>query len=512
METQQIGIIDMGSNSIRFVIYKVDRFACYQEIINLKVTARLSTYITNEGNMTQDGINVILDTLGKFETVINDFQLTDFRGVATAAVRNAKNQSEILQVIEKYSPFTISVLSEAEEAYYGYLAITNSTNIDEAVTIDIGGGSSEITYFKNRELKHSHSFPFGAITLKNRFVKNNSPTDEEWQTIRQFLQEQYEKLPWLKGKKVPVIGIGGSARNIALVHQNYISYPLSGLHQYEMSKEDVFSIQEKLSSLTLKGREKVDGLSKDRADIILPAMAAIRELIQVVQSDHFIVSNKGLRDGLFYEMLLKPMEVTHFPDVTNESFYQLAVSFRLNFSHQKRISVISTYLAHELLQVEEIDLSEQDFKHLNWGANVFYLGNAINPESQSQHTFYLLTNQSIDGLSHFERLTIAFLSSFKSRSLLQQYATPFHHWISKEELSKIELMGAILKFSYALDVSKRDVVKRIELSNKTNDKLTISVFYYGEVYFESFHANKYKKHLERSLKKSIELSFIEEKR
>ncbi|WP_280768473.1 exopolyphosphatase [Salipaludibacillus daqingensis] len=510
MEAQQIGIVDMGSNSIRFVIYKVDHLASYQEILNLKVTARLSTYITKEGKMTKEGINVIIDTLKKFETVVTDFDLTEIRGVATAAVRNATNQLDIIHAINERTPFTISILSEEEEAYYGYLAITNSTNIHEGVTVDIGGGSTEITYYKNRVLKHSHSFPFGAITLKKRFVENNSPTKEEWQNIRQFLQDQYDKLPWLKGKKVPVIGIGGSARNIALVHQNYISYPLSGLHQYEMSKEDVSSIQEKLSSLPFKKREKVDGLSKDRADIILPAIAAIEELIHYVQSNEFIVSNKGLRDGLFYEILLKPMEVTHFPDVTNESFYQLAINFRLNDDHQRRISVLSSYLAHELLQLNEIELSEMDFKHLKWGANVFYLGHAINPESQSQHSFYLLTNQSIDGLSHIERLTIAFLSSFKSRSQLYQYAVPYRHWISKEELSKFELMGSILKLSYAFDVSKRDVVQRLEVTNQSKLTLTVNVFYRGEFYFESFHANKYKKHLERCLNKSIHLEFIEE--
>ncbi|WP_416149345.1 exopolyphosphatase [Salipaludibacillus sp. HK11] len=510
MKAHQIGIIDMGSNSIRFVIYAVDRLGCYKEVLNLKVTARLSTYITNERTMTQEGIEVILSTLAKFESVINDFQLTEIRGVATAAIRNAENKAEILQAISEKTPFLISVLSEHEEAYYGYLAITNSTNISQAITIDIGGGSTEITYFKNRELKHSHSFPFGALTLKKEFVKNHTPTDSEWDNIRKFLKEQYDTLPWLKGKEVPVIGIGGTARNIALVHQNYIDYPLSGLHQYEMSKKDVASIQGKLSSLSLKKREKVDGLSKDRADIILPGIAAIEELIEHANSDKFVISNKGLRDGLFYEILLKPMEVTHFPNVTSESFYQLGVTYNLDQDHQKRIAILSSYFAKELLPLNDVTLSQQDLQHIQWGANVFYLGYTIHPESQSQHSFYLLTNQSIDGLSHFERLTIAFLSSFKSQSQLKRFAEPFRHWISKEELSNVELMGAILKLCYGLNVSKRDIVKRIEMTKNSSKLIELSIFYRGDVYFESNHANKYKKHLERSLKKSIELSFIEE--
>ncbi|PYZ94278.1 exopolyphosphatase [Salipaludibacillus keqinensis] len=510
MEAQQIAIIDMGSNSIRFVIYDVNEHACFKEIQNLKVVARLSTYISDEGKMTREGIEVILSTLRKFETVMNDYLITEIRGVATAAIRNATNQVEILEAIQKESCFDITVLNEEEEAYYGYLAITNSTNISEGVTIDIGGGSTEVTFYENRILKHSHSFPFGAITLKKRFVKNDNPTKQEWKNLRQFLKDQFVSLPWLKEKNVPVIGIGGTARNIALVHQNHISYPLSGLHQYEMSGIAVSTILEKLASVSLARREKIDGLSKDRADIIVPAVAAIEELIQEVGTNQFIVSNKGLRDGLFYEMFLKSIEVTHFPHVTHESFYQLAENFGLNQEHQKKISVLSSFLAQELIHCNEIELTKADLKQLHWGANVFYIGHAIHPESQSQHSFYLLTNQSIDGLSHMDRLAIAFLSSFKSRSQLKQYASPFRHWITKEELKKYELLGAILKLCYGLDASNRNVVTEIKISKCLKKSLEISVLYNGEPYFESFHATKYKKHLERALKKEITLSFIKD--
>ncbi|QKS70887.1 exopolyphosphatase [Paenalkalicoccus suaedae] len=504
---EQIGIIDMGSNSIRFVIYEIDEYKCYKEIQNLKIPARLSTYIDDEGAMTKDGIDKVLETLKRFEPVVANYELSSMRGVATAAIRNATNSEEILDAIKEHSIFPVDILSEEQEAYYGYLAVTNSMDVPEGITIDIGGGSTEVTYFKDRELLHSYSFPFGALTLKKQFIKGDTPTEEEWKRLRDFLKESYRSLSWIKDKNVPVIGIGGSARNVAQVHQADISYPMSGLHQYEMTAKEVHDISDELSSMSLKKREKVDGLSKDRADTILPAIAAMEALIKEVNTKSFIVSSRGLRDGLFFELLLAPIEVTHFPNVKEESFYQLSNYYRLNLDHQKKISVLASYLTSELVEHDLVTLSKLDMEHLRLGANVFYIGNTIHPESKSEHTFYLLTNQSIDGLPHSERLAVAFIASFKSKSQLKKYADPYRPWVSKEDLVQYELLGAIIKFSFALNISEQSIIKRTEITECDKEDITITVTYDGDAFFEEEQANKYKKHLEKALDKNITLTF-----
>lgn len=510
MEMQQIGIIDMGSNSVRFVIYEVDTYACFREIQNLKVTARLSTYIDEDGYMSEEGLEVILHTLEKFSSIAEGYELTTVRGVATAAVRNAANRDEIMQAIEDNSTFPFEILSEEQEAYYGYLAVTNSTDYQEGVTIDIGGGSTEITYFKDRELQHSFSFPFGALTLKKQFVSEDTPDDDEWEELCEFVKQSYRSLEWIKDKQVPVIGIGGSARNLALIHQNEISYPLSGLHQYTMLEKDVKDTAEDLLSMSMKKREKLDGLSKDRADIILPAIAAMQMLLKEVDTDQFIISNRGLRDGLFFEEMLQSIEVTHFPNVKEESFYQLSNYYRLNAEHQKTISILSTYVADALRRHELIDIANGEAHLLRLGANVFYIGRTIHPESESQHTFYLLTNQSIDGLSHMQRLGIAFISSFKSKSQLKQYAKPFKEWVDKDTLQLYELLGAINRFSYALNISEQSVISKVEVIKATKKQVTLEITYSGDCFFEEEQANKYKKHLERPLNKDITLIFKNE--
>jgi len=242
MKKQNIALIDIGSNSIRLVIFRLDKQGFYKEVQNLKVVARLSSHFNKEGNITNEGITLLLEALHHFQEITRKYNVTKTKCVATAAIRQAQNKSKIIKIVTKLTDFQIRVLSEYEEAFFGYLAVTNSTNIEDGLTIDIGGGSTEITLFKNRRLLHYHSFPFGAITLKQTFIKNELPTKQESTDLLVFLKEQFSSLKWLEQNDLPVIGIGGSARNLSLICQSRTEYPLGGLHQYEMSYGNIKSI------------------------------------------------------------------------------------------------------------------------------------------------------------------------------------------------------------------------------------------------------------------------------
>jgi Exopolyphosphatase len=95
--------------------------------------------------------------------------VTAVDAVATAAMRKAKNRDWVFALAKKQTGLTIRLLSGLKEAYYGYYAIINSTFIENGISIDIGGGSTEVTMFLNRKLIHAHSFPFGAVTLYHTF-------------------------------------------------------------------------------------------------------------------------------------------------------------------------------------------------------------------------------------------------------------------------------------------------------------------------------------------------------
>ncbi len=505
---QLIAIIDIGSNSIRLVVFSVDVSGVYKEVQNLKIVARLSSHFNHAGEITEKGIQTLVSSLKYFKEVITTYPISTLLCVATAAIRQAKNQKEIIHYVQKETNLAITVLTEYEEAFYGFLAVTNSTDYQNGLTIDIGGGSTEITLFKDRQILHYHSFPFGAISLKQKFIHNEIPSNKELQLLRNYIQDCFHSLQWLKQKGTVLIGIGGSARNLSLIQQRKINYPLAGLHQYKLKLTEISAINEQLINTSLKERQKIDGLSKDRADIIIPAVEVIKGLMDHAKTTTFIMSNKGLRDGLFYRELLSKMNIEQFPNVSERSIKLLMQEYNINAEHVNHICMLTETLFYIINSLQINRLTDHELRLASFSAKVREMGSFISPESSSQHTFYLLTNQTIDGLTHPDRLKIAAIASFKSRSMLELYLKPYKGLLTTNDIDNIELLGALLKFCSSLDITKQQLIRSIKLGNKAEGLVNLNIFSAQFPYFENSSAQKSKKHLEKSLKTKIELHYV----
>lgn len=506
MAQEKYAIIDIGSNTIRLVIYTRDKSGRFTESENVKAVARLRSYLNEENILEQEGIDILIKTLKSFQEVTRHHQLETIKCVATAAVRQAVNQDDIIKAVQSETDFSIRILSEFEEANYGYLAVVNSTPFTSGITVDIGGGSTEITYFKNRQLIYFYSFPFGVLSLKEQFIERDMPTKGELRELRSFLKEQFDQLEWLNDKRLPLIGIGGSARNLAQIHQEHIEYPFSGVHQYVMSKDDVEDINELFNSLEFSELQRLEGLSKDRADIIIPAIEVFRYLMELIDTKQFALSRKGLRDGVFYEETTKGFDLSVFPNVVEESFHELAVDYDINLTHAFHVSTSALLISKELERLGLLSLDEQDDKRLKLSSALYNLGSYIDSESSHQHTFYLLSNRTIDGLLHKERVIIALMASFKNRNVFKRNVALYEEWFTKDELAKYMLLGAIIKMAYSLNATKRDIVETIAVEEQ-DDVLIFSVQCHEDWEPEQYQVEKQKKHLEKQLKKSVEFKF-----
>lgn len=508
MIKEKYAIIDIGSNTMRLVIYQRDKSQRLKEIENVKVSARLRNYLNDDSFLNDEGIKVLVSALHSFQEVTRHHDLKKVKCVATATIRQAENKEFILHTVEAKTDFSIRILSEYEEAYYGFLAVVNSTQIESGITIDIGGGSTEITYFENRKLIHYHSFPFGALSLKKQFVKNEIPAEKEINQLKEFLDAKFRSLPWVVNRNLPIVAIGGSARNIVQIHQAMQEYPLAGVHQYEMNHQNLTDVQQFLSSLTLHELQRVEGLSKDRADIIIPTAQVFHTLYEIVDADNFILSRKGLRDGVFYEDLTRGTGLAIFPNVIEESFHELLSDYDIDLNHVIHVTKLALKIYRDLAEEGLLSYSKEDILLLRRGAFVFNLGQYIDSESSSQHTFYLIANRTIDGLLHKERLQLALIASFKSKSSYKQYADPYKHWFSKVEQRNMMMLGAIIKLAYSLNATKREIIKSVDIRTE-NDFVKCDVVCEGNWKPEEYQAEKQKKNLEKILKKNIIFKFYE---
>lgn len=503
-------VIDIGSNTIRLVIYDYEVNKGMKEVENIKTVARLRNYLNADNEMKEEGIGLLVSTLKGFKEIIHHHKITDLKIAATAAIRQAANRNKIIERVRKETNFELTILTEEEEAYFGFLAVAHSTPVLSAVTIDMGGGSTEITYFEDKQLKHSHSFPFGVVSLKKDYVKNEVMTAQEQTELTEFLNGQFQKLTWLKNKKVPIIAIGGSARNIAQIDQQLKEYPIAGVHQYWVSKDSLFSLRNQILRMNYSDLEKLDGLSNDRIDIIAPASQVFCQLFEVVQATGFLFSRKGLREGLMIKELMNQLDAPlNKEHVFENSLKELFYDYSITKQNAQQMMYIAEQLYHKLVEIEVFSYSQENLALLKKGACLYYLGEYIDSDSSSQHTFYILANRSIDGILHHDRVKIAAIASFKSKSAMQQYLKPFDKWFTKEDIQNLRELGALLKLAYSLNGSKRNIIKHIEIHNH-HPEFEIKLYAAGNPLAEENQAEKQKKHLEKAIKRPIFLTFIQQ--
>ncbi|MFC7442234.1 exopolyphosphatase [Laceyella putida] len=504
-QKERVGVIDIGSNTIRYVMFELEPSGLIREKVNLKVTARLRNHFDTRGRLTPKGVGIILDALHNFEAATAHYQMNHIISVATAALRQAQNKEQILDQINQNSSFSPKILSEEEEAYFGFLAVVNSTYLEDGYTIDIGGGSTEISFFLNRKMVKYHSFPFGSLTLKQDFVKGETPTSEEMRKIRTFLERAWKQLPWLQARELPVVGIGGTARNLALMHKYHYDYPFKGIHQYIIKPKEMEHINDMLASLPLSKRKKVDGLSKERADIIIPSIQTIHSLTQQVDAPFFMLSRKGLREGIIYQYLFEQFQIEQYPTVKEESIYQLQHTYQVDFDQVDHLTQILKQMFDQLKSGEGFFLSEEDWVHLRNAAAIVYIQDQL-MDSSSNHLFYMLTCQSLNGFSHRDQCKLALIASFKNRVQFERHVKPFSKWYSKEEVKKLELMGAMMRIALALNLTRRPIVQKL-LIEQGQEALIFHVVCRENSRFEEQEVNRRKKHLERVLGRKIVFRF-----
>ncbi len=511
MNSEMISLIDIGSNTIRLVIFEIGEDYRLYELQNIKTPARLSQYLNEDKVMSQDGIDVLVNVLDNFYDVSKRYKVSKLMPMATAAIRQAANQADILKQVKKKVGIQIQIIPEEKEAFYGSYAVARTTQTKNSVTVDIGGGSTEITLFENKKIINYHSFPFGVVTLKQLFFTDKDHNnDKAIEKMTQFVKEQFKSLKWLKKCQLPITAIGGSARSIANVHQRTVDYPLGGVHGYQMSANDLNDTLELFKSLTIPELQNLDGLSQDRADIIIPANVVFKSLFEEVKAPVFIFSNKGLREGIIMDYINEKTDQTAFStqNVANQSIYRLGLAYHTQDHVADYRGFLVSALYEELCKQNIFEKDGQIARLLQYGSYLYYMGEYIENSAGSQHTFYIISNSELDGVSHQDRVVISLLASYKNKSLFNQYIKPFHHWFNVSYIDHIRHLGGVIKFANALNDSHMSVIKKMSLV-KTKDGYDLQLFHNGPVIAERYRASRQKKHLDRLLRNDLNLSFIE---
>lgn len=251
------GVIDIGSNTIRLSLYEV-KDSVIRPMLNKKRVVGLASYIDDNEILNDKGIEKAIDTLNEYKVIIERIELKKLFVFATASLRNIKNTEEAVKKIQDETKINIDLISGEKEAFYDYIGATYKKDINSGIILDIGGGSTEIVFVKNKNIEKSVSIPIGSLNMYKKYVKRLVPTKEESKKIKKDVLEQLEKIDLKNNDYTEIYGIGGSVRG---------TFKLS---------QDFFELEKDNKEITRKNIKKLIDIFEDEPQV------AISEILEVV--------------------------------------------------------------------------------------------------------------------------------------------------------------------------------------------------------------------------------------
>ncbi len=287
----KVAAIDIGTNSIRLLLCKKEG-EIFKTIKRRLEAPRLGAE-SEDDYLTTSAIKRSIAVLKEYKKEAKQ-EGAEIIAVATSAVREAKNKEKFLKKVKVELGIKIRVLSGEEEARIAYQGMVKSFNklAKDILTIDIGGGSTELTYGEQNQYLDYSSFKIGAIRLKEEFKESFAAMADK---VKRVLR------PCLESKKVDkLLGAGGTITTLAAVKNSLVEYDHNLIHGEKLTRKDIKSIFTRLEKLPLDKREEVAGLDADRADIILAGTIILQVIMELIDITEIIVSDQGLLEGVVY--------------------------------------------------------------------------------------------------------------------------------------------------------------------------------------------------------------------
>ena len=295
-----VGIVDIGSNTIRLSCYETEgsTFHC---VMHKKEVAGLAGYIDSEGRMTDEGIERVIKTLDNFKSVMQHMELESVHFLATAAIRNTVNSEEIVSKIKKATGFEVEVISGKEEAICDFAGVRQADSFKNGMVVDIGGGSTELVSFEQDTILNAVSVSIGSLNTYREFVKNIIPEKNEIKAIKSRVKMLLEKAEKITNTGDCTYGVGGSVRAILrLYNEEYKKDESNRIMEIGKLKKLLRTYIDKRHYMT----DKIIKTAPERLHTIVPGLIILCTVMKYYGLGIVQVSMYGVREGYLIRHVL----------------------------------------------------------------------------------------------------------------------------------------------------------------------------------------------------------------
>jgi exopolyphosphatase/guanosine-5'-triphosphate,3'-diphosphate pyrophosphatase len=394
-----IAIIDIGSNSVRMVVYHALKRVPLP-LFNEKYMCALGKGLAKTGRLNPEGVKEAEGAIARFLVMANRLQVASLDILATAAVRDATNGDAFVKGLEKAHGIEITVISGEREAELAAKAVLSSFNEPFGISADLGGGSMELASVERTRVGERASCHLGSLRILDT-------TDGKREKMEELIKSELKNIRWLKDAAPPCIyAIGGGFRTLAKLHMKKTGYPLDIVHEYHMSRRAIGQMREKLIEFSADEIRDLPGMTEKRASTIVPTAMVLHQLMSTTGAPEVRFSVSGIREGFFFDLLDAKVQKE---DALLASSKDLAALIgRAGTYGHELFEWMSPLFANEPLAWQRVRRALCKLSELAW---------SIDPNFRANWAYQRIIQSSLKGIDHKERLmlALALYSRYSSR-------------------------------------------------------------------------------------------------
>lgn len=457
---RRTGVVDLGSNTSRLVIYEHEPGVRFRLVDEVREVVRLREGMGTRQVLRAAAMDRSLHALKMYRMLCDAVGVDEVIAVATSAVRDATNRDSFLSRVKTDAGIDLRLLSGEQEGYYGALGAINGVGVRDGFVVDMGGGSVQVVQVRGGLPGRAASVQLGALHVAENYLgfdaAKPSAVKKLTQQVKRLLAEQ---LDWFRaGSGGTLVAIGGTIRNLAAIAQAEDGYPLDSVDNYVLSGDHIREFGEQLWQMTAEERAKLSGLHVDRADIIHAGALVFGLLLDHSGFGSITVSRQGLREGLFYEKFLAGQAQPVIADVRAFSAFNLARHFGQDTQHTHHVAFLALRIFDDLKTLHGLDAGSRE---LLWAAAMLHdIGIEIAYDYHHLHSGYIIQNSLFPGYTPREKILVSLITRYH-RNRGTPKGGEFGSLLDKEDDPALSILSGMLRLCEYLERGRRQAVRDV---------------------------------------------------
>ena len=450
-EYAPVGIVDVGSNSVRLVIYDGARRSP-TPVFNEKVLCGLGRGVATTGRMDDAAVGRALVALMRFKAVADQFGATKIHAIATAAAREADNGREFIRNARKALGAPIRMLSGRDEAMYAAMGVLSGIPEAEGIVGDLGGGSLELTLIRDGKMGDGITLPVGPLRL----------IDISGGNIRRagaIIKEMLEGLALLEGLEGQTFyAVGGTWRNLARIQMAQDQYPLHVLHNYRIHHDSAESLAHLVGKLSPASLRDIHEISENRAETLPYGALVLEQLLKHTRVADVVVSSYGLREGLLYSKLKAKARAQ---DPLLSAAWDLA---RLRSRSPKGAQELANW-TDDLFAAAGIEETDRERRLRRAACLVADIGWRADQDYRGEQSLNIVAHAAFAGIDHPGRAFLALTVLLRYQGIRGNGVSPrLLELVDERAFGRAKLIAAAQRLAYVLSGFMPGVLPKTVLS------------------------------------------------